>query len=759
MSIILKEKKKVNETGSPITEVHFSNNSNLLLDFEGILWIQKEEVNGTSILSKLWENAKQIATTFDVSFLQKSGPPILAIGYESGGIELINWTGTSIKNISDAHNEAVIKVLFSPDGQTIVSASEDLNIKLWSRNGILRSELCKLESPVYSICWSPDCNQLIYGLEKCVFFKSLKPGNPETTVRVTTFGVILSIDWSITENLIVTSGEDCRFQILDSSGQILSNSGVIDKTPVLSVQWSKFGPYFAGCTVNTIFLADRLGKIIVSILENTPITTFVLNSSTSQAIVGHENGQISQASFVFLTNIYYKNFSISFKSDHELEISDIHNDYKETLDFPENPITLIETKFDRMLVISKWRCSLHDLNNLLSPSIFDLPEEILLFSGLSINACFFVLQMGQPQCLVFDFLGKQIHNVKIDCQQQLLSKKLFDYQQESIALVDLFSPKTILFISTTGKIENSFRHSNDIQKISFNKVNSKEQLKILFMDSNKDLFILFCSSMTLRKVNTIVNSFIWHESLDVFAYTIQQKIVVVYAPSAYMFDAQLVSLSSSIETIKGQCEFCEFNSLSLSSSNEKNVTVSHSLDSFVIRLLMLLEEDSSSNGINNAMIMSRFLKHQQTWAVLAIKTMELEDTVNFETCLGQLGLVDKVKYLSDLNALEDRDLAHSQSLLLLNKFEECEKMFLSKKKIFEAVRMNCKTFKFARALELAKTSGASSDWMTEYVLMKRGRFIKSIGKELSTDDAFKGLSMTKSEEEIRQMKKTHVLSQ
>ena len=69
MSVILKEKKKVNETGSPITEVHFSNNSNLLLDFDGILWIQKDEVNGNSILSKLWENAKQIATTFDVSFL------------------------------------------------------------------------------------------------------------------------------------------------------------------------------------------------------------------------------------------------------------------------------------------------------------------------------------------------------------------------------------------------------------------------------------------------------------------------------------------------------------------------------------------------------------------------------------------------------------------------------------------------------------------------------------------------------------------
>lgn len=83
---------------------------------------------------------------------------------------------------------------------------------------MLRSELIKGEFAAYSIVWSPDFSQVAFGLDKQVVIKSLRPGVSDFLVKATTFGNILSIDWSITENLIVASGEDCRFVVIDNNG-------------------------------------------------------------------------------------------------------------------------------------------------------------------------------------------------------------------------------------------------------------------------------------------------------------------------------------------------------------------------------------------------------------------------------------------------------------------------------------------------------------------------------------------------------------
>ncbi|MEA5463666.1 WD40 repeat domain-containing protein, partial [Leptothoe sp. PORK10 BA2] len=50
----------------------------------------------------------------------------------------------------------VLSVAFSPDGQTIASASDDQTVKLWDRNGTLLNTLEGHSSGVRSVAFSPD---------------------------------------------------------------------------------------------------------------------------------------------------------------------------------------------------------------------------------------------------------------------------------------------------------------------------------------------------------------------------------------------------------------------------------------------------------------------------------------------------------------------------------------------------------------------------------------------------------------------------
>lgn len=84
-------------------------------------------------------------------------------------------------------------------------------LKLWSKNGVLWSEIAKTESPSYAIAWSPDNNFIAFGNGKNVVFKSIKPGVVDVTIWGTEIGVVTVISWSNIENLILIAGEDCRY--------------------------------------------------------------------------------------------------------------------------------------------------------------------------------------------------------------------------------------------------------------------------------------------------------------------------------------------------------------------------------------------------------------------------------------------------------------------------------------------------------------------------------------------------------------------
>ncbi|WP_204141329.1 caspase family protein [Halomicronema sp. CCY15110] len=77
----------------------------------------------------------------------------LASASKDGTVKLWDRNGRELRTLH--HADAVYEVSFSPDGQTLASASKDSTVKLWDRNG---HELHTLHhaSTVYEVSFSPD---------------------------------------------------------------------------------------------------------------------------------------------------------------------------------------------------------------------------------------------------------------------------------------------------------------------------------------------------------------------------------------------------------------------------------------------------------------------------------------------------------------------------------------------------------------------------------------------------------------------------
>lgn len=182
------------------------------------------------------------------------------------------------------HSDVVYGVSFSPDGQTIASASGDHTVKLWNLDGSLRKTLEGHRDEVRQIKFSPDGNTLASASAD----RTVKLWNSDGTFRQTLAGhtnTVYSIAFSPDNEIIASASIDGTIKLWDRDGALLhtlngqssvshnvshharTNSHHSSKSlgGVRYVSFSPDGQTIAAASGNTIQLWSRTGKLLKTI--------------------------------------------------------------------------------------------------------------------------------------------------------------------------------------------------------------------------------------------------------------------------------------------------------------------------------------------------------------------------------------------------------------------------------------------------------------------------------------------------------------
>lgn len=139
----------------------------------------------------------------------------------------------------------------------IIKEKKYFFLQIWSKNGNLRSNLVQLDSPIYSLAWSPDDDALLFCSENNIYVKPTQAGLKQMHWKAHD-GVVLKVDWNASNNLIISGGEDCRYKLWDSYGRLLFTSNPYDYV-ITSVAWAPNGEYFAVGAYEMVKLCDKTG--------------------------------------------------------------------------------------------------------------------------------------------------------------------------------------------------------------------------------------------------------------------------------------------------------------------------------------------------------------------------------------------------------------------------------------------------------------------------------------------------------------------
>ncbi|CAD5909305.1 nSTAND1 domain-containing NTPase [Planktothrix agardhii] len=197
-----------------VMSVNFSPDGDMIatasLDKTVRLWQKKQ--------GKLWEETVesrlQYSTAVHSVSFSKNGE--IAIGLADGSIDLRKANGTQITTLK-GHNDTVRSVSFSPNGQTLATASADQTVILWRKqNNQTWSRLkttLKHDHEVFSVSFSPDGQTLASasldgtiklwnsnGIRKCSAFKGHNYG-------------VLTVAFSPDSQILASAGEDYTIKL------------------------------------------------------------------------------------------------------------------------------------------------------------------------------------------------------------------------------------------------------------------------------------------------------------------------------------------------------------------------------------------------------------------------------------------------------------------------------------------------------------------------------------------------------------------
>jgi WD40 repeat protein len=193
-----------------------------------------------------------------------------------------------------AHQGAVTAIRWNHDGSALCTGGEDGAVKIFSRNGQLRTTVIPPSisaitnaagnanpnsnasnnnmnnnsvagsTTIYAVAWSRDNDTIAFARGKDIVLKPLQASQKGIQWKAHD-GCVLCMDWSSVNSKLVSGGEDGRYKVWDAYGRLLYSLSqpLMSQTPVpmaiTSVSWSPDASMFAVGGFNTLLLCDSAG--------------------------------------------------------------------------------------------------------------------------------------------------------------------------------------------------------------------------------------------------------------------------------------------------------------------------------------------------------------------------------------------------------------------------------------------------------------------------------------------------------------------
>lgn len=172
----------------------------------------------------------------------------------------------------------------------------------------------------------------MYSSDKSIFVKPISANQSKQLQWKAHEGLVLKVDWSPSNNCIVSAGEDCKYKVWDSYGtfesylgRLLYSSAPYDYV-INSVSWSPNGEYFSVGAFGMLKLCDKTGwtysfdKTSIGSIEKmtwSPDGTLCSGASGSGAVIFAE---------VVDKSISYKNWEANLNDENRIIVTDILNE-------------------------------------------------------------------------------------------------------------------------------------------------------------------------------------------------------------------------------------------------------------------------------------------------------------------------------------------------------------------------------------------------------------------------------------------------
>ncbi|MEG4278415.1 AAA-like domain-containing protein, partial [Microcoleus sp. MON1_C1] len=187
----------------------------------------------------------------------------LATASDDKTVKLWSKQGKLLFTLS-GHQEGVSSVSWSPDGQTVASASYDKTVKLWSKQGKLLFTLSGHQESVDSVSWSPDGKTLA----TASYDKTVKLWSKQGTLLQTLSGhqeAVSVVSWSPDGQTLATASDDKTVKLWSKGGKLLFTLRGHQES-VYSLSWSPDGQTVASASDDkTVKLWGKGGKLLFTL--------------------------------------------------------------------------------------------------------------------------------------------------------------------------------------------------------------------------------------------------------------------------------------------------------------------------------------------------------------------------------------------------------------------------------------------------------------------------------------------------------------